>query len=295
MSDPTTRASRRSRPLGRHGAAALRYAARGWAVFPLQPAGKQPRTRHGLHDATSDPRRIRAWWAACPTANIGLATGRLVVLDVDGEEGRASLDALEGDHGPLPATLRASTARGAHLYFLAPSGPAIPNSAGRLGRGLDVRGEGGYVVAPPSVHPDGGTYRWTSRATPAVLPEHLAARLRPAPAPARRRAPLPSALRSDDRAERYLIAALEGECEAVAEAPEGTRNDTLNRAAFRLGQLSAAVPGFADDAILTTALLDAADAAGLGEAEAVATIASGLRAGHENPRRLPDARGRRRR
>ncbi|MBS0592030.1 MAG: bifunctional DNA primase/polymerase [Proteobacteria bacterium] len=294
MSEPTPRTRRRGRPLGRHGAAALRYAARGWAVFPLQPAGKQPRTRHGLHDATSDRRRIRAWWAACPTANIGLATGRLVVLDVDGEEGRASLAALEGDRGPLPPTLRALTARGAHLYFLAPPGPAIPNSAGRLGRGLDVRGEGGYVVAPPSVHPDGGTYRWASRATPAMLPEHLAASLRHAPTRARDRAPLPTALRAGDRAERYLLAALEGECDAVAEAKEGTRNDTLNRAAFRLGQLSAAVPGFADDATLTAALLDAADAAGLGETEAVTTIASGLRAGHENPRPLPDSPSRRR-
>lgn len=294
MSDSRPRSRRPGRPLGRHGAAALRYASRGWAVFPLQPAGKQPRTTHGLHDATSDPRRIRAWWAACPTANVGLATGRLVVLDVDGEEGRASLAALEADRGPLPPTLRASTARGAHLYFLAPPGPAIPNSAGRLGRGLDVRGEGGYVVAPPSVHPDGPTYRWASRGTPAVLPEHLAASLRHAPAPARSRVPLPAALRAGDRAERYLLAALEGECEAVAEAIEGTRNDTLNRAAFRLGQLSAAVPGFADDAILTAALLDAADAAGLPEAESLATIASGLRAGHENPRRLPEARGRRR-
>lgn len=283
---------RERRPLGPAAAAALRYAAGGWPVFPLQPRGKQPRTKHGLRDATTDRRRVRAWWAACPSANIGIATGRLLVVDVDGPEGRAALAALQREHSPLPPTLQASTARGAHLYFALDEGPPIPNSAGRLAPGLDIRGAGGYVVAPPSVHPDGSIYRWARRIKPAPIPGWLASLLRPPPPGPQVRAPLPAALGRGDRAERYLLAALQGECETVAEAHEGTRNDTLNRAAFRLGQLGAAIPRFDGDQVLTAALLDAADAAALGETEAAATIASGLRAGRENPRRLPGGRRR---
>ena len=186
-------------------AAALRYAAVGWPVLPLHTPGhdrrcscgrgdcpkpgKHPRTRHGLCDASTNAARIRAWWAAWPEANVGVATGRLVVVDVDDARGRAALATLEHAHRRLPPTLTAASGRGAHLYFHA-GAQRIANSVGRLGGGLDVRGRGGYVVAPPSLHAGGHCYRWTTRRLPAPLPSWLAELLTPA-APPPRRTPLP--------------------------------------------------------------------------------------------------------
>lgn len=146
------------------GEAAIRLAARGYRVFPVKPGGKAPLTKNGFHDATTSQDPIAAWWSRDPSANIGLATGRIsgvVVLDVDpGHGGDESLADLERAHGPLPETVEAITGGGGrHLYFRAPS-QAVPCSASRIGRGLDVRGDGGYVVVPPSIHASGSRYAW---------------------------------------------------------------------------------------------------------------------------------------
>jgi putative DNA primase/helicase len=151
--------------------AALDYAARGWHVFPIWPirngqcacgkpcgrdAGKHPVGRlapHGVRDATTDGDIITHWWADTPDASIGIATGAvsgIIVLDVDGEDGEASLAALERAHGPIPETAIVLTGKGRHLYFSHPGVP-VPNRV-RVAPGLDVRGDGGYVVAPPSAH-----------------------------------------------------------------------------------------------------------------------------------------------
>jgi Bifunctional DNA primase/polymerase, N-terminal len=282
-------------------AASTRYAALGWPVLPLHTPdhegrcscgragcskpGKHPRTRHGLRDASTDPTRIRAWWAAWPEANVGIATGRLVVVDVDGAPGCATLAALEHAHEPLPCTLTAASGRGTHLYFRADE-RRIANSAGRLGAGLDVRGCGGYVVAPPSLHAEGHRYRWSARHRPAPLPCWLAQFLT-APAPLPRYTALPN-LAPAHRRRGYFAAAIRGEIANVVAARPGTRNDTLNRAAFRLGQLAAA--GHAGVEGFTAPLLAAALAAGLTEAESLATINSGLGAGQRRPsRRCPMA------
>jgi hypothetical protein len=142
---------------------ALQYAARGWHVFPLKPRSKIPLIGkaaggQGFHDATIDPKQIETWWGQCPEANIGLSTGPsgLVVLDADGPEGLAELDALVRQHGPLPRTLVSKTGRGFHFFF---SGTGIPSSQVK-GSHLDVRGSTGYVVLPPSVHPSGAAYEW---------------------------------------------------------------------------------------------------------------------------------------
>jgi bifunctional DNA primase/polymerase-like protein len=276
-------------------AAAARYAALGWPVLALHTPdherrcscgrvgcptpGKHPRTRHGLRDASTDPARIRAWWAAWPDANVGIATGRLVVVDLDGAHGRATLAALEHAHEPLPPTPAALTGRGVHLYFRAGE-HRIANSAGRLGAGLDVRGLGGYIVAPPSLHADGHRYRWIARRSPAPLPRWLAQLLTATARPARRTV-LPD-LVSADRRRGYFAAAVHGEVANVAAARPGTRNDTLNRAAFRLGQLARVGHGAVEE--LTAPLLAAALAAGLTEAESLATINSGIGAGQRHPR-----------
>ena len=143
--------------------AALAYAGRGVPVFPCEPGAKRPLTRNGHWDATTDPRAIRRWWGRWPTANVGVPTGRksgVVVLDVDPDAGGSeSLAKLERAGGSAPTTARARTGGGGiHLFFRHPSGTEIRNSAGLLGAGLDVRGEGGYVVVPPSR--TRGPYRW---------------------------------------------------------------------------------------------------------------------------------------
>jgi hypothetical protein len=124
---------------------------------------KEPAIHGGFHQATTDPDIIRGWWLHQPKFNIGLATGtppKIFVVDIDGDNGEAALRALEAEQGAIPATIEVITARGRHLYFRMPSAP-IANSAGRVAAGIDVRGTGGYVLAPPSIHPSGRAYAWS--------------------------------------------------------------------------------------------------------------------------------------
>ena len=141
--------------------AALSYAAADYAVFPCKPRGKEPLTKHGYKDATRDEAQIREWWTKWPDANIGLATGAinsLIVVDTDSPEAERLLAELEERYGKLPPTSRVRTGNGKHLIFAMPEdcGP-VPSSAGD---GLDIRADGGYVIAPPSVHPNGKRYEW---------------------------------------------------------------------------------------------------------------------------------------
>lgn len=152
--------------------AALGYAKRGWAVLPCKPSGKTPATQHGYKDATTEKRVIVAAWSTNVRANVAVATGAqsgIVVLDVDPRNGGdASLAELERVHGSLPATPTVGTGGGGrHFYFSAPEGAL---RGGVLAPGLDVKADGGYVIAPPSVHPDGGKYRWVNGPTRALAP-----------------------------------------------------------------------------------------------------------------------------
>lgn len=152
-----------SRP-GYLGAWALAYASElGWPVFPLVPRNKTPLTRNGLYAASIDTDRIDRWWTAYPDANIGLRTGETFdVLDIDGEDGATWLARYLGDayrhDGPV-----SMTGKGWHLLFR-PTG--LPNGT-NLGSDptsdpskIDFRGTGGYIVAPPSIHPAGHRYTW---------------------------------------------------------------------------------------------------------------------------------------
>jgi hypothetical protein len=139
---------------------ALSYADLGWQCFPLR--GKVPLTSNGLHAATTDRTQLEEWFAS--GANVGIRTGAesgLVVLDVDEEPGgHDTLAALEQDYGKLPATVESITGGGGrHIFFTHPGQP-VRNAQGKLGPGLDVRGDGGYVVAPPSTHDSGRRYEW---------------------------------------------------------------------------------------------------------------------------------------
>jgi hypothetical protein len=151
---------------------ALMYAQRGWGVLQCRPSGKEPAIRGGFKAATTEKRAIVAAWTAQSAANVGVATGAksgLVVLDVDPRNGGdASLAELERIHGTVPVTPSVETGGGGrHFYFAAPEGAV---RSGVLADGLDVKADGGYVIAPPSVHPDGGVYRWANGPTVPLAP-----------------------------------------------------------------------------------------------------------------------------
>jgi hypothetical protein len=145
------------------GGSALWYVSVGWPVFPLLPNSKRPATRNGLNDATTDAGRIDSWWSRHPDSNVGVATGRAFdVVDVDGPVGIKSMaglseDALPDVHGKV------STPRGLH-YFVLPTGDG--NRVGVL-PGVDYRGVGGYVCAPPSVV-DGRRWVWLIPPSPKI-------------------------------------------------------------------------------------------------------------------------------
>lgn len=147
--------------------AAIEYAKKGFAVFPLKYRDKVPLTRNGCKDATTDAAQIKAWWQKYPNANIGLATGsvsqNVFVIDLDIDEDRGidgyhSLEDWQREHGDFPETWTAITGRGGyHLYYR--GNGRIKNRAGIID-GVDIRGNGGYVVAPPSIHKNGNRYEW---------------------------------------------------------------------------------------------------------------------------------------
>ena len=159
--------------------AALELADKGFSVFQVT-ADKRPLTAHGCKDATSDRSMSKEWWTRNPFANVALATGETVVLDVDfRHSGDISLAALEAEYACLPETLESKTGGGGRHLFFAAEGANIRNSTGKLGAGLDIRGTGGYVVAPPSVHESGLQYKWVSNILPAPLPLWLKGLLTP--------------------------------------------------------------------------------------------------------------------
>jgi Bifunctional DNA primase/polymerase, N-terminal len=223
---------------------------------------------------------VGEWWRRWPQANLGLVTGRRFdVLDLDGDLGvealRAALSIGPPEHpGPVAHT----GGGGWHLLYV-PTG--LGNRVGLL-PGVDWRGRGGLIVAPPSRHASGTSYTW-ARPLTAALPEVPAALLRLLAPPATARTTLPPATPASGRGGGYGPAALAGERAAVAAALPGRRNATVNRAAFNLGQLVAA--GLVDVDQVRVVLLAAALEAGNPEAKARATIESGLRGGAAKPRR----------
>jgi Bifunctional DNA primase/polymerase, N-terminal len=275
--------------------AAQAYAALGCPVVPMHTPragggctcadpscsdpGKHPRLRGWQRLATADPAVVGEWWRRWPDANLGLATGwRFDVLDLDGTEGvealRAALQIAPREHlGPLART----GGSGWHLLY-APTG--YGNRVGLL-PGMDWRGQGGLVVAPPSRHTSGHRYAWVRPlpAAPPTVPAGLRRLLAPPPTS---RTTRPAAPTTTGRGGGYGRAALAGERAAVAGARPGSRNATLNRAAFSLGQLVAA--GLLDVDEVRRVLLTAAIRAGNPEAKAQATIESGLKGGAAKPR-----------
>src|SRR5215472_9095936 len=264
---------------------AVEYARKGLPIFPCSPLDKKPLTSHGFKDATTDEAQIRAWWGKWPNAMIATPTGPASgVWDLDPDvdpvkqlDGIAALNQLVAQHGPLPQTLTSITPRGGkHLFFAWDPNVDIRNSESKVGPGIDVRGNGGYVILPPSRNATGGTYQWDP-SSPRTF----------APAP-----PWLVMLAKAKKIGAYAKAALEGECKEVAAALPGTRNSTLNRAAFNLGQL---IGGNAlDEQDVRDRLFEAAETCQLvaddGPKSVLDTIDSGITKGKQQPRSRPQSR-----
>ena len=235
---------------------AAAFLAQQWPVFPCG-TNKEPLTKHGLHDAVSGEDEARALFQRPGVAMIGVPTGAasgFVVIDLDVKDGRPGLEWLAANEHRIPDTRRHGTkSGGVHLLFQHPAGRRIRNSVSKIAPGVDVRGDGGYVIVPPSPG-----YSITQDAMPAPLPDWLLELVDP-PAPA----PAPPAVRLSPRraasgdGSRYGLSALEAETSAIMAAPFGQQETTLNAACLKIGALVAGGELAADVAIsaLTSAAL----------------------------------------
>lgn len=310
------------------------YASQGWQVFPLHvplsagtkegpqratcscgsstctSQGKHPRTAKGLHDATTDADTIAAWWERWPASNIGLRTGVVFdVLDLDGPMAAELLrravahDATADVVGPT-----VGTGQGVHRYYRA-TGHTNRASLGATGSGIDWRGVGGYVVAPPSLHYSGRTYHWLDGADHTdKLPDapdwlvHLVATRTPVAdsvlgrqlrkvRPAQPTPPARVSVRTTTGTSPYGRAVLERAAGMMATATVGQRNITLNSAAMMVGHYVGGGEIVEADAIAV--LVSGAVAMGLSCAqddkhtEGWLTIVSGLSAGIATPQCAP--------
>jgi Protein of unknown function (DUF3987)/Bifunctional DNA primase/polymerase, N-terminal len=294
--------------------AALSLAAMGLPVFPAAP-DKRPLLVGWQKKASSEPEQIRSWWRAHPDALPAIFVGGAGLLVVDCDRHPGANDGIEAfnrllsaNGGSLADVPMTKTARGgAHLFFKQPKGKALGNGRGELPDGVDVRGVGGYVIAPDAQLPDGK--RWQSvngrplladafkAGTIPELPEWLADIIHPS----RRsnggavdedtRVFDKSGTSNSYRRQAYAAAALDGAVAELSAAPSGKRNETLNAVAFRLGRMIAR--GWVDKKTVTDALLDACDANKYlrehGHRATIKTIESGIEAGRKAPHPdLPD-------
>lgn len=327
-------AAPRLSPLGQ---AALDYARRGWPVFPCRERtetitaangtqrtlkAKAPYAGSGVKDATTDEEIIKGWWRRWPQAMIGLAMGRngLFALDfdprVDAETGEifelAGLKAaLEEQMGcALPQSLTAMTqSEGVHVYLRQPDAGEPIRNRGNLPLHVDVRGLGGYVIAPPSIlyHDDGreGRYRWLTNRhddpveAPPPLIEILRSKGKKAGGAAKadngQDRPPPSRKSSGDDAvdaarRKWALSALDGAIEELTKARQGERGQTLNRVGFRMGQIVGA--GAISRAVVLAGLEDGANASGLTGVDGIELVrANAARAvgdGEGQPRDMSD-------
>lgn len=255
--------------------AALELAAAGVPVFPVSDT-KQPLTRHGFHDASTDPRQVTAWWASDPNAGLAIPTGKasgVVVVDVDvhGTNGYDALDQATRRRLLDGWELAVETPSGGrHLYF--PADPHLPQPCWQVARaGIDFRGDGGYVVVPPSAREINGvseSYTVTDLARGRAMPvdaERLREFLDPRPKPAAR------PVTSFDGGEVDRLASW------VSRLQEGERNHGLFWAACTMAEHGVAT-GEALDALTT-----AGASAGLSEREVLTTVRSAFRTVHGSP------------
>lgn len=308
---------------------ALHYAAHGWRVFPCHTPkvnqdkvtcscgkadcdriGKHPRWHegdltNGLKDATTDESQIRTWWARWPDANVAIAAGResgLIVLDIDGSEGAASLAGRE-----IPETYEVKTGNGTQLYFAYPpltEGQRIITKSKVL-PGVDSRGDlNGYVVAPPSLHASGVLYEVRKNIVLAAAPpwwlELVTVDDTTIPTPSM--PPPPGApvtalsLEHLNGHRHYVEAALKSELDKLRNTPIGEQNEQLNRTSFAIGQFVGAgcVTMTQAEEMILEVVLSLPCAPGRKawtRKNALPTLKSGLADGMRQPRKLPEPDG----
>ena len=247
------------------------YQALRWRIFPIKAREKTPLTPNGFKDATDDWATIEKWREQYPDCNWGLATGasELFVVDLDGPEGKESWKKLITEHGHVPTLTCQTGGGGFHFYYHDSLYVGLKNSTSKLAPKVDTRGRGGYVLIPPSIHPNGTPYEWFTHpvsgdtwiyvtdGTPPATPQWIIDALTyEAPAPER---PAQSAPQGE------WSGRLDGLRRSVAGAPEGQRNHVYNWAVFT-GATDAGIP-----LEFLEILKDEARAAGLGEREIEAT------------------------
>ncbi len=277
--------------------------AQGWPVFPCrsraeehvdQATGeivtlgeKTPLTPNGFKGATRFPRIIERWWSDWSDAAVGLPTGEktgFFALDIDNKPGGANgfdwLTEMEAEHGPLPETARVTSPNGGmHVYFKYVVGT---RNRGALGAGVDIRSEGGYVIAADSVMADGRSYRWVGETREiADAPAWLLDLLLPKSAPTHTQYSASSATNN-----AYVDAVVDRELADLASAPMGSRNNALNDAAFSIGTIVGA--GALGEAEARALLQDVARGWGRDWSRCCKTIENGLKAGIQNPRHIPE-------
>jgi hypothetical protein len=284
---------------------AIFYHEHGWPIFPCRSQAeevadpttselitlneKTPKTSNGFKGASKFRRIIDRWWSDWPDSAVGIPTGAatgVFVLDIDNKPGGANgfdwLSDMEAEHGPLPETARVTTPNGGlHIYFNYVVGT---RNRGALGGGVDIRSEGGYVLAAGSQMSDGRAYEWSPAGDTvppiADAPEWLLSLLLPKPSTATT-SYHPSAIGNTP----YVTAAIQSELDNLASTPSGGRNNRLNDAAFALGQ-------FVGAGVLARSEAER-------ELQAIAqpwgnfpkscgTIRNGLNAGMLNPRTIPE-------
>lgn len=255
--------------------AALSIARQGTPIFPCSHASKNPLTEHGFQDASNDPDKVVAWWTKYPHALIGMPTGRItdvVVIDTDNARGEEELRLLcEQADQKWPATRVVRTSRGRHFYFKYPGKIEIGCSDRNLPDDVDVRGNGGYVIIPPSPHPNGGRYELVENLPIAELPLWLY-----------------KAIKGQESGEAIEIReatplwAFKQYHRVVAElrrAREGERNNLLNKAAWWAARVSGH-PLLAPE-ITSKEIIQIARSLGLRDGEIMATCRSGEEAGRK--------------
>jgi len=265
--------------------AAIKYAEKGWPVFPCsvskQPLMSKEMGGNGVLDATTDTEQITKWWTEHPYASIGMATGPgsgLWVLDIDQPNGPENLQNIERKYGVLPETLTQKTGGGGLQYFFTWNGHEIRNSSSKVSKNIDIRGNGGYVILPPSSHPSKNKYQWITKTPPTKAPDWIT----DIAVNANSKTANPT---HTDNVSAYNQKALAGEITRLATATEGERNDTLNGAAHALGQLIAG--NGMDRSVVESSLMGVAMGTGLTMREAQTTISSGIESGIKIPRATP--------
>lgn len=238
---------------------AMFYVEHNIKVFPVKRQGKSPLCPKGFKDATTDKVVLQEWNKKFPDCNIGIPTGHInniFVVDIDGEQGFKSLNCLELIYGKLDAPT-VITGKGKHLYFKMPENVELKCSTNKIADHIDIRANGGYVVAPPSIHENGHQYTWENFIPNQGFPE------------------APSWLISlITNAEKQPLP-VSGVLEEIASAPEGERNDTLYKRSISL--IGRAMRKNLNMAEIKENIINAAMQSGLSTEEALKTFDNALK------------------